>query len=181
MTKQTSNANDYGPAFGPAPTWKEVYDYWVSIGVPQVAVVPFDPATHDVNVHWFEQHLPYEERRGLFYHLQAAPRAETAKALACAVIKGGPGLYAAFALSTTLRQLDEWTPLRDTVQDHIDLIAPGLRHSWHANTKEVLPCPVEKERTFRKNRDWHLRVDLAARVWTGLATQFQVVRKPDWN
>jgi hypothetical protein len=181
VTQQKSNANDYGPAFGPTPTWKEIYDYWMSKGVPQVEVVPFDPATHDVNVYWFEMHLPCDERRGLFYHLQAAPRAETAHALARTVSKGGPGLYAAFALYTTLRQLDEWTPLRDTVQDHLELIAPGLRHSWHTNTKEVLPCSVERERIFRKNRDWHLRVDLAARVWSGLAIQFQVVGKPDLN
>lgn len=176
MTQQRISSSDYGPT----PTWKEVYDYWLSKEVPQVEVVSFNAQIHDVQVPWFEQHLPYEERRGFFYHLQKAPKVETANALARTVCKGGPGLYAAFALMTTLRQLDEWTPLRDTVHTHIDLIAPGIRQSWHGNAKVVLPWLVEGDRTFRKDRDWHLRVDLAARVWSGLAAQFQVVRQPNW-
>jgi hypothetical protein len=81
---------------------------------------------------------------------------------------------------TTLRQLDEWTPLVDAVHDQIRELAPDVRHGWHPNAKRVLPVIVEGARTFRKDMDWRLRVDLAARVWTELADRFQIVRQPLW-
>jgi len=181
VTQQNSKSVDYALAFGPEPTWHEVFSYWQSKEVPQVEVVSYDPDVHDDAIPWFEKNLSFNDRRGYFYVLSETPKVDTARALACSVSKGGPGLFAAFALMATLRQLDEWTPLVDTVREHLDQINPDIRRYWPSNAKGVLPCVVEGDRTFREDRDWHLRVDLAARVWSELAAKFQVVRQPLWT
>lgn len=181
MTQQQIKSDDHDPSFGPTPTWHEVYSYWQSKGVPQIEVISFDPDVHDEGISWFERNLSFNDRRGYFHVLRETPKVDTARALARTVSKGGPSLYAAFALMTTLRDLDQWTPLEETVREHLDQISPDICSYWHPNSKRVLPCTVDGRHTFSENRDWHLRVDLAARVWTELAAQFQVVRQPLWT
>ena len=182
MTQQEIKLNVKAPPppFGAQPTWFEVYAYWHSKNVPQVEVVDYDSEIHDERIPWFERHLDFNDRRGFFYLFRETPKVDTAFALVRFVSRGGPTLYAAFAIMTTLRHLDEWTPLVDAVRERIDELAPDARHGWHPNAKRVLPVFVEGGRTFRKDDDWRLRVDLAARVWTEIAERFQVVRQPLW-
>lgn len=181
MTLHHHIFSDPIPTFGPAPTWQEVYTYWQSHAVPQIEVVEYDPEVHDEEVPWFEKNQPYHNRRGFFHYLQGSPRVGTAYALAMTATQGGPVLYAAFALVCALRELDESSPLKLMVRGHLNQISPDLHQCWHTNAKRVLPVNVEEGRTFYKNRDWHLRVDLASMVWRGLATKYQVVRLARWK
>lgn len=176
MKSQPSNSQP------PAPAWSEVYSYWKSKNVPQIEIVAYDPNLHDFRIPWFEKGLSADERRGYLWFLRENPKVETACALARVVSKGGPELFAAFAIMTTMRQLDQRTSLVGTVRERIDRMAEGIRQSWHSNAKNLLPCIVEgDDRVFAENKDWRLRVDLAADIWSGLEGRFQVIRQPDWT
>lgn len=162
-----------------APTWLEVYAHWVSLKVPAVKVFDFNPAVHDENVAWFEYGLPHSERLGLFSYLQSPPRADTARVIANKISHEGPSTYALFAMLTTIRQLDEWTPLEETLRVEADRRLPQIRNVWGRNARHVLPCDViPAYAAFREDKDWRLRVELAADVWKELAARFHVVRLP---
>ena len=181
MIEQSSTTSEIASTTDESPTWFEVYAYWQSLGVPQVEVVDFNPSLHDNDVAWFERLRPVEERRGLFYRLQKPPLVGTAFAVAQRISRHGPSLFAAFAIFTTLRQLDDRTPLRYLALEQIERITPDIQHAWHTNALTLLPCDVEADRSFRKDKSWRPRVSLAAHVWSEIAMQYQIVRQPRWT
>lgn len=176
--KQIKN---YAPSGVLTPTWPEVYTYWHSKEVPKLEVVSFDPDVHDEGIPWFEKNLSFNDRRNFFYFLRESPKVDTAWAIARTISKGSLDLYAAFAVMTTLRHLDEPSPLVRIVRVHLDQTSSGISSFWHPNSRRVLPCTVDGGVTFWDNPDWRLRVDLAAKVWTEMAERFQVVRQPLWT
>ncbi|MBT3066114.1 hypothetical protein [Rhodoferax sp. U11-2br] len=178
VKQQGSKSIEFRPALDPIPTWHEVLSYWDSKGVPQVEIVPYDPDEHDYQIFWFEKSLRFNTRRNTFRVLEKNPAGDTARALIYTVSKGRPSLFAAFALMTTLHHLNEPNTLTVVVRQYLDQVSPDIRNHWHSNAKYLLPCVVDGGSRFVEDRDWHLRVDLAARTWTELAAKFQVVRQP---
>lgn len=146
-----------------------------------VEIVSYDPAMHDSGIPWFEKSLRFNAWRDSFLVVQENPVMNTARAFVCTVSKGGPNLFAAFAIRTALRHLDGWFHLQTTVREYLDIHCPNIDHNWHSNSRYLLPITHTGGVRLEESRDWRLRVDLAARTWTELATQFQVVRQPEWS
>ncbi|MBV5327313.1 MAG: hypothetical protein JZU65_06700 [Chlorobium sp.] len=153
MKQQGSNSVEYRPALEPVPKWHEVLSYWDSKEVPQVEIVPYDPEEHDYQIFWFEKSLRFNIQRNSFRVVEENPASDTARALIYTVSKGGPSLFAAFALMTTLRHLGEPNTLVAVVRRHLDQISPDIRDHWHSNAKYLLPCMVDGGSRFIRYED----------------------------
>jgi hypothetical protein len=163
------------------PPWKDVIAFWNTLGVPDVEVWPWPPERPHV--------APWDRRdnysRGNSWYPTSSPQDQTAYHIACTLPGLPPESRAAFKLEACCRELG-LTDFMGNVVFRANRKAKVVEYGWwHPNAKNVLPNAfydgwLRPRTPWDTARNWKGIIDQSAKIWTDLASDWVVVRVPEF-
>jgi hypothetical protein len=155
-----------------APSWKKIYDRWLSFGVPPVEVLTFVDGMMDPRLCWVSR-----SDQSRFPYQISNPQRDVAWRFVQGFTDFQAENYAAFLLHAYADQHEDWigydigTVIYNRARDLDET------DCWHKAARRLIPG---ESRRYTGEKNSLAVVDAAAEAWINVSQSFSVVRIPEF-
>ncbi|MBO9727228.1 MAG: hypothetical protein J7623_01185 [Chitinophaga sp.] len=161
--------------------WSSIYEYWISLNVPDVTFIKFNREKHSPHSPWFEKN-----RQAQFYFSEN-PILNTGAHLGRYLKDKPKELIAAYKIFAFLRfnQLDD--SFNFIIDEPFKKFNENYRDWWNASAKHIFPYYSSINhhyfpRSFEERKKIQITsiIDAAAQAWTDIANEWALIIIPGY-